>query len=144
MLFAKGYFQSIGKDGKIYYLEYEPEEQFDAIDQITKLCFKTVFAHSGETDWFDFKIAFIGAGEVKVTDMFLPQSPLYKGKGIAEALIVEVGKLFPERSVISSSNKLPILKRESRWPVGTIVWQRLVDRKLAIYDETKDVFNLLK
>jgi len=143
MTYCKGYFQSIGKDGQTYDLEYQPEEQFDAVDQITKLCFKTVFVHSGETDWFDFKIALIGVNEVKVTDIFLPQNPLYKGKGVAEALIIETGKLFADRTVISSSNKFPILKRESRWDAGTSVWRRLVNRRLAVYDETHDIFKLL-
>lgn len=143
MLNNKGYFKSTGKDGLDYELEYVIENQPDAIDQINRLCFKTVFACSSETDWFDFKVTFIGISEVKVTDMFLPQNPLYRGKGVPEALILETANLFPDRAVISSSNKFPVFKRESRWPAGTKVWERLVDRRLAFYDADKDVFRVI-
>lgn len=72
----KHYFHSIGKGQKDYFFEYELENQYDAIDQITKIYFK----------------------------------------------------VFPDKTVISSANRHSILKRESRWEAGTIIWNRLVDR----------------
>jgi hypothetical protein len=134
---------TIGKDGEEYHFTYELEEQYDRINDVYKICFKTVLNGVDKKKWFDFKVAPIGEDILKVTDMFDFQK-IYKGKGLPETLILEAQKRFPEKQVISSSNRQKIFKNEWRSDAGSAVWERLVQSGKAEYSAEKDVYKLKK
>ena len=140
---AENKLKTVGKDGKEYFFIYELEEQYDRINDITKICFKTLLEGLDKKKWFDFKVAPVGDKTLKVTDMFDYQD-IYKGKGLPEALILEAQKEYPDKQIISSSNKQKVFKNEWRSEAGTAVWERLVKKGLAEYSDEKDLFVLKK
>ena len=140
---AENKLKTVGKDGKEYFFIYELEEQYDRINDITKICFKTLLEGLDKKKWFDFKVASVGDKIFKVTDMFDYQD-IYKGKGLPEALIFETQKQYPDKEIISSSNKQKVFKNEWRSEAGTAVWERLVKKGLADYSDEKDLFVLKK
>ena len=91
-------------------------------------------------NWFDFKVAPEGEIYIKVTDMFdTPDHDthqlLFQGKGLPEALILEAQRVYPNKIIISDSGG-------ALWAAGRVVWQRLVDRKLAKYEREADRYVL--
>lgn len=136
-----GELKTVGKDGKEYCFTYELEEQYDRINDIIKICFKTVLTGIDKDKWFDFKVAPVGDNILKVTDMFDFQG-IYKGKGLPEALILEAQNQYPDKQMISSSNRIKVFLGEWRSEAGTAVWERLVKRGLAEYSECDDIFIL--
>jgi len=132
-----------GKDGIEYHYTYELEEQYDRINDVYKICFKTVLKGVDKKKWFDFKVAPINEDILKVTDMFDFQG-IYKGKGLPESLIMEAQKRFPEKQIISSSNRQKVFKNEWRSAAGSAVWERLVKKGKAEYFAEKDIYRLKK
>ena len=65
----------------------------------------------------------------------------YSGKGIPEALFSELHTLF--NITITSSSKIKEyqeIKNEKRWPPADKMWNRLVGKKLAKYDQKRDIY----
>jgi len=86
---------------------------------------------------FDFALMVMDNGkDLKVTDCYAHG---YKGEGIAATMILEAKQSFNKR-IVSSSNKKKSVSGESRWEDATILWEKLVERKLAKYDEENDIF----
>ena len=140
---ADGKLLTVGKDGKEYVFTYELEEQYDRINDTHKICFKTLLEGIDKKKWFDFKVAPVGDNTLKVTDMFDYQD-IYKGKGLPEALILEAQKQYPDKEIISSSNRQKAFKNEWRSDAGSAVWERLVKKGLAEYSDENDLFVLKK
>lgn len=110
-------------------------------DGIKKLEFRTYMENDKQNEWFDFKVALLDNDIIKVTDMFVGKQE-HRMKGIPEALILELKRLF-NKKIISSSNSKPIIDNEWRKPSATKVWQRLVIQNRAKYDSYNDVFELI-
>ena len=66
----------------------------------------------------------------------------HRKKGIPEALILEVKRLY-KIQVISSSNRKPIIISEWRREEASKVWERLINQQKAIYDFDNDIYKLL-
>lgn len=133
-----GFIKTTGKDGKPYYFKYQLENQ--PCRGVPKVCFKTKYVNQKDDNWFDFKVAPLGDQYMVVTDMFdtLDQatgSTLFQGKGLPEALIIEAQRVYPDKIIISDTGG-------ALWEAGRVVWQRLVDRKLARYEEITDRYVL--
>jgi len=95
-----------------------------------------------EDEWFDFKIAFLDNDLIKVTDMFIGKDK-HRKKGIPEALILETKRLYGQKKIISSSNIHKLITNEWRRSEATKVWERLVSKSLAKYNQSLDTFELL-
>ena len=109
---------------------------------IKKQEFQTFMDGDNEEEWFDFKIAFLENDLIKITDMFVGKEK-HRKKGIPEALILEVKRLYGKNKIISSSNKNKLIKGEWRREAATKAWERLVSRSLAKYDFFTDTYELL-
>ena len=134
-----GVIECIDRNGNIHLAKYSI---FNVLSNgINKLEFRTLLINDKVEEWFDFKITFIEGNLIKVTDMFIGKEE-HRGMGIPEALILEVNRLYSQK-IISSSNKRPIVRSESRNASASKVWMRLVDKKYAFYDSENDVFVLL-
>ncbi len=139
-----GFIKTTGKDGKTYYFKYELENQ--PCRGVAKVCFKTTFLNQADNNWFDFKVApfdginLVNGKYMMVTDMFdtidpVTHQPVFKGKGLPEALIIEAQRVYPDKIIVSDSGG-------SLWEPGRAVWNRLVEKGLAHYDTAKDVYML--
>ena len=126
-----------GNEIKANYKIFEVENNYG----LRKLEFRTYLPGDKEEVWFDFKIALIDNSIIKVTDMFIGKEE-HRMKGIPEALILEVKRLY-NKKVISSSNKKPIILSEWRRIEADKVWKRLVRLNKAKYDELNDIYELL-
>ncbi len=117
--------------------------EFVTEDGIRKQEFRTYLDDDNEEeeDWFDFKIAFLTDGSIKVTDMFVGKAS-HRKKGIPDALILEIKRLY-NKKVISSSNKNKLVRSEWRKPPATKVWERLVLKNKANYNSQTDTFELI-
>jgi hypothetical protein len=120
---------------------YEIHNQFDRYNNISKIEIRLFMEGDSAEEWFDFKLAPIANNELKVTDMFIGKNA-HRRKGIPEALILEAKRIFDKR-IISSSNKQSILIAERRSRDATKVWERLVNKGFAIYNEAQDIFEIL-
>ncbi|TCI93805.1 hypothetical protein [Tenacibaculum sp. M341] len=122
-------------------LEYKIRN-FITDEGIKKQEFQTFMIDDEEDDWFDFKIAFINTNLIKVTDMFASNNR-HRKKGIPEALILEVKKLYKDKKIISSSNKQQLIAGEWRKPDADKVWKRLIKKSFAKYNPYTDTYELL-
>lgn len=110
-------------------------------DGIRKQEFRTYLVGDKEEHWFDFKIAFLTDGSIKVTDMFVGNED-HRKKGIPDALILEIKRLY-NKKVISSSNEIKLVRDEWRKLPATKVWERLVLKNKAKYNLQTDTFELI-
>lgn len=110
------------------------------ITGIKKIEFRTYLSNDADDDWFDFKVALLENNTLKVTDMFISKES-HRKKGIPEALILEVKRIY-NKQVISSSNKKPKILGEWRRDEASKAWERLVSQGKAKYDEEEDIYVL--
>lgn len=132
--------RSIGENGEIHDLEYEIHRLYDKVENLEKIEFRVFMKSDKEDEWFDFKLAQIGEGVLKVTDMFIGKKN-HRMKGIPEAIILEAKTVF-NKKIISSSNKQKQIY-EWRSLDADKVWCRLIEKGLAKYNSTKDIYYLL-
>jgi hypothetical protein len=78
--------------------------------------------------------------DLKVIDLFAGE--YYKGKGISVAIILNAKELFNKR-ITSSSKKVKSHYSEDRWKDAEKVWQGLVEKGFAKYDEHNDYYYTL-
>lgn len=140
------FIQTIGKDKITYDFKYVYENYICDTCKIPKVSFMIYFADDSYDDFFDFKIAPLDEFTVKITDMFLDTRMRFKGKGIPETMILEVQRLFPDRQIISSTNKNEFSRVCNEWRSvpGSRVWGRLVEKGLASYNNFEDIYYLNK
>lgn len=91
-------------------------------------------------DEFNFDVVEIDNGSLKVVSMHAVDN-MYRGKGIPEQMIIQVAAIMG-RSISSSSNKHKYKDsdNECRTPDATKVWNRLVSKGLAEFDQEKDIY----
>ena len=135
---------TLGKDQKNYNFRYTQEDYFDSSNDINKLLFFVYSADEDYDDYFDFKIAPLEHNIIKITDMFLDSKKYLRGRGIPEAMILEMHRLFPNHQIISSSNNDNFKRLIGEWRSleGSAVWNRLVKNNLAIYNSEEDLYYL--
>jgi hypothetical protein len=97
--------------------------------------------HDGK---FSFRLKIMDNGQdLKVVDLYPDADKYYLGKGISISIIKEVKSIFNKR-IISSSNKYPTFRSESRRDdASKKVWERLVLLKEAFYDKENDYFHTI-
>lgn len=140
----RGYINTIGKDDKPYQFIYTVRTYVDKWNNIRKNQFMVTPIENLGSIPFDFQFVELPNKTIKVTDMFIDYGQYCKGKGLPEALICEVSRLFPEYNIVSSSNIHKSLKGEWRSEQGSAVWERLVRRGKAIYSKEHDIYHLIK
>lgn len=87
---------TLGKDQKNYNFRYSQEDYYDSVNDRNKLLFFVYSADEDYEDYFDFKITPLDHDIIKITDMFLDSKKYLRGRGIPEAMILEVHGLFPK------------------------------------------------
>lgn len=135
---------TLGKDGCNYEFVCDAVIFFDNFSQRDKVAVKVFPLNRQYDDYFDFKYILLSEyRQVKVTDMFLDYKNYYQSKGLPEALILQLKYVYPEFQIISSSNKIRIVRNEWRSTAGTRVWERLVAVGRANYLEDIDTYLLV-
>jgi hypothetical protein len=74
------------------------------------------------------------AGDVQTTYMDNHDLPEFRGKGISEALILEISKTL-QMDVVSSATYRDMANRRSKH--ATVIWERLVGHGLATREEDR-------
>lgn len=131
------------KTGEVHQFACEaPEEDTVFGDDINKPVRNLVYRLRTQPDdeyFFEFTIK-EEQDLLRVVMMNNHSRPEYTGKGIPEAMIVRLAKESGKR-ISSSSNQG--CENEYRTVAASKIWQRLVARGLARYDETEDRFYVL-
>lgn len=78
-------------------------------------------------------------GRVRITWIGHHENPRYMRKGIAPAVIAELGRLCG-KPVISSKKYNPADPTDRRTDDADKVWRSLVDKKMAVYNQSEDRF----
>lgn len=143
MKLKDGQIRTIGKDNLHYQFKYKVRTYRGRLDDIDVIAFMVAEPGRISKDYFDFQFVELSEDKIKTTSMFAGIDEYYHGKGIPEALILELQRLFPDKTIISSSNKHAILLGESRTGAGSAVWERLVRVQKAKYLSEIDVYILL-
>jgi|GEM_PF-3578480 len=139
-----GHIKTVGKDNLHYQFTYKVRTYRESLDDIDVIAFMVAEPGRISNDYFDFQFVELPDNEIKITSMFVGIDDYYRGKGLPEALIMEVQRLFPYQTIISSSNTHKVLHREDRWEPGTAVWERLVRSGNAKYSKERDIYYLIK
>ena len=129
----------LGKDDVKTTFSYSIEES--EINGFKKWIFRIVPQNLEFTDWFEFSVVELGNGVGKVITMNTNFKKEYSAKGIPDKMIEEASNKL-ELNIISSTNKKAhkFLDNEWRTEAASKVWNRLVTRGIAIYDEEKDLY----
>ncbi len=104
-----------------------------------KWIFRVMPRDLNATDWYEFAITEINQYRGKVTMMDNRNMIVYRGKGITEKLI-EVAADDLGIEVCSSSNKVKTFSNEYRTTAADVIWNRLLSKGKATYDENLDLF----
>lgn len=93
--------------------------------------------------WFNLTIRPIDSNTLLSMFMDATMTPQYRGKGIPEALLIEIARC-PGVRIVSCSNRdgRKLFKEESRNCKATKVWLRLQDQGLASYCPDTDRYSL--
>lgn len=91
--------------------------------------------------FFELVVTEVSPSDVRITMLNHFQIPMYRAKGIPDALIPEVRRAL-DRNVQSSPTR-GATADVYRTKDATKVWNRLVEAGLARHDKTTDVFHLL-
>lgn len=125
----------VGKDGVSRDFEVESEEVLTG----KKWDFSVRAQESN--DFFQLTVETSDDNKVRITQIFHNDDPAYKGMGIPDALLPYVASQL-KKQIISSSNKFPSKPGEWRSVYANKMWDRLVGKVQAVYDEQKDVYLL--
>lgn len=139
-----GYIETIGKDNKIYRFVYSVRTYIDKASKLQKNVFMVFRENMVNRDPFDFQFVELPGKVIKITDMFVDYGGHCKGKGLPEALICEVNRLFPDYNISSSSNTHKALLGEWRSTQGSAVWERLVRIGKAKYLSDYDTYMFIR
>lgn len=96
---------------------------------------------SPTTDFFELLLHERDGGFARIVMMHNHADPALRGAGIPDALLPEAARRTGRR--IQSSPTVGDTPDVRRSPEATKVWQRLVGKGLATFDEQADVFTLL-
>lgn len=141
-MLKRGLLQSVGKDNNTYNYEYLVSSYTHRHDKYTVIVLNVNRVDEPCYDWFDFQYVELSGNRIKTIAMFLDMNQCHRGKGLPEALILELRKLYPNHIITSSSNTVKDLSDECRTEMASSVWNRLVRSGQAIFDIDKDVFTL--
>lgn len=133
----------IDKTGNPHNFKYTYEIDNDDGKRIWK--FIIIPEHEIYKDFFFFSAKEITDNQIKVTMINSHNQGAYSSKGIPEKIIEEL-QLLTGKEIISSSNN-PLSKsflEEYRTPPATKVWERLIAKGLASYDEQMDTYKFKK
>ena len=123
----------IGRDGKSRYYTYTTTKDFQ--DQ---WCYKFRSIPPPESyEAFEITVSPVSDSEVRVIAMYNNGGSEYSAKGIPDAAIQLISSEL-QKTVCSSPNHC--MNGVFRTPQATKVWERLVEKGLAVYSETEDVY----
>jgi hypothetical protein len=128
-----------GKDGTIVTFEYESEQK-DFLDG-TEWVFRIYPLDKRMPDFFEFCITRIDEKTGKVTMMHHHNQSEYRAKGIPERMIEEAHKVLKLQIISSTNSKThKVLVNEYITESAKKVWERLVDRGKAFFDNQRKVY----
>lgn len=125
------------KDGNEYFFKYEVSD-FEHSDYFGKECKRVRVFIEESDDWFEAHLLKTDEVTMKSISMNNYGKKEYSGKGIPEAIIKFLSKLY-EMNITSSSNK-NTPPYEFRSEGATVVWKRLVAERKAKYFTDKDYY----
>lgn len=127
----------VGNDKLEYTFCYSITESEE--DGNSKWIFRVMPSDLNATDWYEFAITKVNSHIGKVTMMDNRNMPVYRGKGITEKLI-EVASNDLGIEIRSSSNKKKTFSNEFRTTAADVIWNRLVVKGKAEYNEELDFY----
>lgn len=103
-----------------------------------------------DSEFFELHVVEFDANTVRISQIDNHYNPLYRAKGIPDALIPEIHCVL-KKNIVSSSNKTLKQQREAVLKAETLiqeaewrtvdankVWVRLESKALAVYDKNED------
>lgn len=132
----------VGKDGVEREFYYSTEE--DTLDHVWM--FRVYKNQNSEGDsGFEVKYKPISDFVWMQAGIYHHGNQEYSGKGIPEVIIPEVSRNRKVLIVSSPSQAQPTEYEENifRTPDATKMWQRLVNKEIAVYNSNADIFVLL-
>ena len=132
-----GRFEAMGNDG-VHTFSYE----FDFDEAAKEWHFRVLTVPPPENrDFFEFTLKILDDTSVRQTSIEHHGSAYYAAKGIPAA-VLPIAAANIEKTIVSS----PTFGESSnvfRTPDATKIWNRLVEKELAIYDDKTGIFKLL-
>lgn len=131
--------ECVANDGTLNQFRYSVEESEE--QGKVKWGFKVMPFDLNAIDWYEFSVAKIDDKTGKVVVMDNRNMTEYKGKGITEKMIAIANDILGIKIISSTNNpKFKSLNPEWRTDAATIIWQRLIEKGAAEYDEEKDIY----
>ncbi len=127
-----------GRDGEERIFKYHLKESEENGQK--KWIFMVVPENMQFNEWFELSVLDLNGNEGKVVMMNHHKRPEYIAMGIPERLIEEAN-IQLDLTIKSSSNKLGV--GEYRTPNAEKVWERLVERDLAEYNDETDEYTYI-
>lgn len=132
----------IDKNGNENTFKYSLEESEE--NGKKKWVFRVVPHNLIVQDWFEFSVTEVDENTGKITSMNNRKMTEYIAKGIPEKLIEEANSVL-NLTINSSSNteEFKAFPNEWRSESATKVWERLLNRGEAEYDQQRDIYTSL-
>lgn len=132
----------IDRNGDQNSFKYSMEKSDE--DEKVKWIFRIIPYDLIATDWFEFAITVINPTVGKITVMDNRNMKQYRGKGITEKMIEEAANVLG-LTIISSTNnpQKKSLSTEWRTPAADIIWDRLITKGRATYNEQDDIYTFI-